>query len=199
MKKLIVFLVLLMPMIVIAQNNEIASSSKQTTFEKFSSTIGTIVKFKDYKLTSVSSKIGSGLAATHYTVRAEVRQLIIDNNKTLFLHLTYQGYQEPKRSAFIAMEDVVEIEKALTELIKQCESDSTGDAYYLENKFSTKDNFDIGYYIETTVDKKGEESNELRWYVTLDDRYNHSTAFFLEPDGLRDLFKTAIQKMNELK
>ena len=139
------------------------------------------------------------MLAVQYTVHAEVRQVIIGNETSLFLRLTYQGYQHPERVAFIAFEDVVEIEKALAELVKQSENDTTGNANYLENKFKTKDDFHIGYYIKKTVNKKGEESNELKWYVDLDNRYNYSTAFFPNPDGLINLFKTAIQKMNELK
>ena len=189
---------MMIPLVSFAQDEENVNSSKQTTFEKFTSTIGAIVKFKDYKLPDVTGKIGSGLLASTYTVHAEVRQVMIGNETSLFLRLTYQGYQRPERVAFIAYEDVVEIEKALTELVKQSENDTTGDAYYLENKFKTKDDFHIGYYISKSTSKKGEESNELRWYVDLDNRYNYSTAFFPNSNGLIELFNSAIQKMNEL-
>lgn len=198
MKKVLLLIALLMPMVSYAQNDEVSSSSKQTTFEKFTSTIGTIVKFKDYDLPDVSGKTGSGMFAVQYTVHAKLRQVLIGNESSLFLHLTYQGYQHPERVAFIAYEDVLEIDKALKELIKQSENDSTGDATYLENKFKTKDDFQIGYYIQKSVSKKGEESNELRWYVDLDNRYSYSTAFFPNPDGLINLFQMAIQKMDEL-
>ena len=198
MKKIVLVLALMMPFASFAQDEE-SSKSTKTTFEKFTSRIGTIVKFKDYKMEDVTGKVGSGLLATTYTVHAEIRQVMIANESSLFLRLTYQGYQHPERIAFIAYEDVLEIDKALTELINQSQSDSTGDAYYLENKFKTKDDFHIGYYIQKSVSKKGEESNELRWYVDLDNRYNHSTAFFPSPDGLKTLFTTAIQKMNEIK
>ena len=190
---------MMIPLLSFAQNEESVSEKKQTTFEKFTSTIGHIVKFKDYKMSDVSGKIGSGMLATNYTVHAEIRQVMIGNETSLFLRLTYQGSGYSERVAFIAYEDVVEINKALTELISQSSTDSTGDAYYLENKFKTKDNFYIGYYIQKNVSKKGEESNELKWYVNLDDRYNHSTAFFSNPDGLKSLFSLAIQKMTELK
>ena len=56
MKKLIFLIALMMPMASNAQNEESAISSRQTTFEKFTSTIGTIVKFKDYKQLVVSDK-----------------------------------------------------------------------------------------------------------------------------------------------
>ena len=189
---------LLMPMVSYAQNDEATSSSKQTTFEKFTSTIGTIVKFKDYELPDVTGKTGSGMFSVTYTVHAKIRQVIIGNECSLFLRLSYQGYQHPERTAFIAQEDVIDIEKALKELIKQSENDSTGDASYLENKFQTKDDFHIGYYIQKSVSKKGEESSELKWYVDLDNRYSYSTAFFPNPEGLINLFQMAIQKMEEL-
>lgn len=198
MKKVIIVLALMMPFVSFAQDEE-SSMSTKTTFEKFTSRIGTIVKFKDYKMESVTGKLGSGLMASTYTVRAEVRQVMVGDDSSLFLRLTYQGYQQPERVAFIAYEDLLEIDKALTELISQSQSDSTGDAYYLENKFKTKDDFHIGYYISKSVSKKREESNELRWYIDLDNRYKYSTAFFPSPDGLKTLFTSAIQKMNEIK
>jgi hypothetical protein len=153
MKKIVLVLALMMPFASFAQDEE-SSKSTKTTFEKFTSRIGTIVKFKDYKMEDVTGKVGSGLLATTYTVHAEIRQVMIANESSLFLRLTYQGYQHPERIAFIAYEDVLEIDKALTELINQSQSDSTGDAYYLENKFKTKDDFHIGYYIQKSVSKK---------------------------------------------
>jgi hypothetical protein len=198
MKKFLLALALMMPLASFSQEED-SSKSTKTTFEKFTSKIGTIVKFKDYKLEDVTGKLGSGLMATTYVVHGEVRQVFVGNESSLFLRLTYQGYQHPERVAFIAYEDVLEIDKALTELISQSLTDSTGDAYYLENKFKTKDDFHIGYYIQKSVSKKGEESNELRWYVDLDNRYNYSTAFFPSPDGLKAFFTSAIQKMNEIK
>ena len=200
MKKLLLIAALLIPMVIFAQTeDESPSSSKQTTFEKFTSTYGQIVKFKDYELPDLTGKIGSGLSAVTYTVHVRVREVIVGDEKSLFLHLSRKPYERPERVAFIAYEDVVEINKALTELVKQSNNDSTGDANYLENKFRTKDDFYIGYYIDKTVSKKGEESNELRWYVCLDDRYNYSTAFFPNSEGLVSLFETAIQKMDEIK
>lgn len=200
MKNILLVIAFLMPMAIFAQNeDESPSSSKQTTFEKFTSAYGQIVKFKDYDLPDVTGKIGSGMSAVTYTVHVKVREVMVGNNKSLFLHLSRKPYERPERVAFIAYEDVVEISKALTELVKQSNNDSTGDANYLENKFRTKDDFYIGYYIDKTVSKKGEESNELRWYVCLDDRYNYSTAFFPNPDGLVSLFETAIQKMEVIK
>lgn len=122
MKKVIIVLALMMPFVSFAQDEE-SSMSTKTTFEKFTSRIGTIVKFKDYKMESVTGKLGSGLMASTYTVRAEVRQVMVGDDSSLFLRLTYQGYQQPERVAFIAYEDLLEIDKALTELISQSQSD----------------------------------------------------------------------------
>lgn len=200
MKKLFLFIALLIPMVSVAQDDETMSSSKQTTFEKFTSTIGEIVRFKDYELPEVKGKVGTGLMSVTYIVYANVREVIIGNNKSLFLRLRYRETpQSSQRMAFIAYEDVIEIDKALTELVKQGENDSRGEADYLENKFRTKDDFEIGYYIDKKVSVRGKESNDQKWYVDLDIRYNKSTAFFPTPDGLINLFKSAIQKMNELK
>ena len=82
MKKITLFIVLLFcsSFVSYAQDeNNAAPNSKQTTFEKFTSTIGHIVKFKDYKMDNVTGKVGSGLLAVNYIVHAEVREVIINN------------------------------------------------------------------------------------------------------------------------
>ena len=197
MKKILLIIAMLLPVAVFAQEETV--SSKQTTFEKFTSPIGKIVKFKDYELPTLESKFGSGFLSTTYSVQVGIREVIVDNDKSLFLHLTYQAYEKPERNAFIAFNDVIEIDKALDELIKQKVSDTTGEASYLENKFKTIDDFMIGYYISKNVSKKGEVTYDNRWYIDLDNRYNYSTAFFNAPDELSKMFKSAIARMNELK
>ena len=203
MKKILLIIALIMPMALFAQSEDNSPiSSKQTTFESFTSTYGHIVKFKDYDLPDVTGKIGSGLLSTKYTVNAKVREVMVSDNTALFLLLTYRlGNDYPERTAYIAYEDVIEVNKALKELVKQSENDSTGDASYLENKFRTKDDFYLGYYIEKTtpINMRGKVIEERRWFVCLDDRYNHSTAFFPDAEGLINLFETAIQKMEELR
>lgn len=195
MKKIIFIIAVIMPLALFSQNE--TSSQKQTTFEKFSSPIGTIVKFKEYEQPTLVSKVGSGLLAVTYRVGVKIREVLVGNEKALFLHLTYTD--QTTKSAYIAYNDVIELDKALDELIKQKESDTTGDASYLENKFKTDDDFMIGYYISKNVDKKGEASYETRWYIDLDNRYRYSTAFFEKPDDLSAMFKSAIKRMNELK
>ena len=198
MKQFLLMIMLALPFSVYAQSE--TEEKNQTTFEKFTSTIGHIVKFKDYTLPDITGKDGSGLLAVYYIVHAQIRQVMVGDDTSLFLRLSYKPDQTtPTRYAFIAYEDVLEINKALKELVDQGSVDTTGDANYLENKFKTQDYFDIGYYIRKYVSKKGEESFTKKWYIDLDNRLNNSTAFFATPDDLVNLFGNAINKMESLK
>lgn len=198
MKKYLLIAMLTLPLSLFAQSETEVKS--QTTFEKFTSTIGHIVKFKDYSLPDVTGKEGSGLLAVYYIVHAQVRQVMVGDDTSLFLRLSYKPDQTtPTRYAFIAYEDVKEIDKALKELVDQGSVDTTGDANYLENKFKTQDFFEIGYYISKHVSKKGEESFTKKWYIDLDNRFTSSTAFFATPNELVTLFESAISKMESLK
>ena len=200
MKKFMFIIALMMTNAIYAQNaGEENQVSDKTTFEKFTSSIGTIVKFKDYPLPEATGKTGGGMFAAVYTVNATVRQVIIEDVSSLFLKLSYKEYQGPERIAFIAYEDVVEIKKALDEIITQRQSDTTGEACYLENKFKTKDYLEIGYYISKETNRKGDNSFKSNYYIDLDTRYRSSTAFFSEPTALVELFNNAINKMNQLK
>ena len=100
MKKLLLITMLILPLSVFAQSE--AEVKSQTTFEKFTSTIGHIVKFKDYSLPDITGKDGSGLLAVYYIVHAQVRQVIVGDDTSLFLRLSYKPDQNtPTRYAFI--------------------------------------------------------------------------------------------------
>lgn len=183
MKKLIILLALVMPVVSFAQELD---KKEQTTFEKFTSSIGSIVKFYDYAMPKLS---GSYQAAT-----VEVRKVISGSQSNCFLHIEFTPYQRSTQSAFIAADDLIEMKKALEELITLASTDSTGEADYMENKFRIKDGSYIGYYIQKN--KSGDK--EPTWYFNING-YSGGTIFFKTPDALLECFAGAIMKIDAIK
>ena len=91
------------------------------------------------------------------------------------------------KSAAIAEEDLEDLIKAMDELIKQSENETTTSDYY-ENKYTTEDGFQIGY---------GGSGVPL-WFITLS-TYGKSTVLFKEFNNIKNTFMTAQKKINELK
>lgn len=182
MKKLLTLLtlMLMLPMVTFAQVQE---KKPQTTFEKFTSSLGIMMKFVDYGLPNVKSD--------YFEANAIVRKVIKNNESQCFLRISFTDYDNRAHCAFIAYNDVVELKKALDELKKQVVNEVTGEAYYLENKFTTRDNLEIGYYI--SKDKSGEKAPS--WVIKID----NESLFFKDALALSTLFDNAIQKMNAVK
>lgn len=183
MKKIILLLALIMPITLFAQE---LAKKEQTTFEKFTSPIGIIVKFYDYSMPK--------LEARHQLAIVEIRKVISGTQSNCFLHIEFTPYQSSEQSAFIAASDLVEMKKALEELKRLAASDGTGEAEYMENKFKIKDGSYIGYYI--SKNKAGDK--EPTWFFNING-YNGGTLYFTTPDTILDCFSSAIAKINAIK
>ena len=104
--------------------------------------------------------------------------------------------EEPETSrsiahiAMIEYSDLVEINKALTKLVSEVDTDIASNPDYLENKFKTVDGFEVGYYVS-----KGKAS----WYLKLE-RYTKSTVFIKSKEALVEAFTNNAQtKIEQLK
>lgn len=183
MKKVLLFIALLMPVASFAQGEQ---KKEPTTFEKFTSSIGHIVKFVDYKLPNLES--------SYERAQVTVRKVTNNNSSECFLKIEFTNYNKHEYSAFIAYEDVKELAKALQELKSISESDGTGDANYLENKFKTKDRLYLGYYIDKN--KNGDKAPT--WFLSLEG-YNSSNLYFKSADPLLETLTTAIDKIEQIK
>lgn len=183
MKKILFVIAFLIPVFTFAQGTE---KGEKTTFEKFTSSIGSIVKFVDYKMPILTSD--------YEKAQITVRKVINDNSSQCFLKIEFKSYNNRDYSAFIAYEDVVELAKALEQLQTLAENDGTGDANYLENKFRTKDKLYLGYYIDKN--KKGDK--EPTWFISLEG-YSSSNLYFKSAEPLLNTFKEAINKIQEIE
>lgn len=183
MKKIIIIMALLMPVFSFAQDVE---KKEQTTFERFTSSIGAIVKFYDYSMPKLS--------ASYQSASVEVRKVISGQSSNCFLHIEFTPYQRSTQSAFIAGEDLVEMKKALEELKTLASADGTGEADYMENKFKIKDGSYIGYYI--SKNKSGDK--EPTWFFNING-YSNGTLYFKSPEPLIECFSNAIAKITSIK
>ena len=181
MKKLILLLALMMLIVSCTQDLE---KKDQTTFEKVTSSTGSIVKFYDYTMPE--------LASSYETVTVEVRKVISGSQTNCFLCI-YKINNEINnaQSAFIAADDLVEMKKALEELKTLASSDGAGEAYYMANKFRIKDGSEIGYFIQNG-------DKEPTWYFDINGNPG-STLYFNTPDGLLECFAGAIAKIDAIK
>lgn len=173
MKKLIISLALILPLLSYAQDD---TEKKQTKFEQFISKTGKISKFLDVNMPKLgyletSIRIVMGEEKNAYFYRIEKPETSTTNS----------------RIAMIEYSDLVEINKALTKLLSEDEADCASNPDYLENRFITEDGFKIGYYVD-----KG----RANWFITLE-KYSKSTVF-LKRELLAEAFPAAQKKIEEL-
>lgn len=173
----------MMPVASFAQGDE---KKEKTTFEKFTSSIGSIVKFVDYKMPI--------LETSYERAQVTVRKVTNNNSSQCFLKIEFTNYNKREYSAFIAYEDVVELSKALEQLNNMAENDGTGDANYLENKFRTKDGLYLGYYIDKN--KNGDKAPT--WFISLEG-FGASNLYFKSAEPLLNTFNSAIGKIKEIQ
>ena len=162
------------PLVSLAQDD---TEKQQTKFEQLASKTGKISKFIDIKMprlsyleTSIRTVLGE--QGNEYFYRIEKPETSTTNEKI----------------AMIEYSDLVEINKALTELLSQVDADCELDPDYLENRFITDDGFRIGYYVD---------NGNANWFIRLE-RYGKSTVF-IKKEVLAENFPAAQKKIEELK
>ena len=148
----------------------------------FVSKTGVIIKFEDYNLLSIKTKLCT-------PVELKIRKIISGNDKRFFLQISKTGKYNTK-TASIAYEDLLEIQKALETLKSQSELDLSSESDYLENKFITEDGFQIGYYVS---------KEKVSWYMQLENYGSGNTAFIKNYDALVNTFKLGKEKIEELE
>lgn len=182
MKKILLFIAALFSLsMMYAQEND--ETKKMTKFEEFSSKTGSITKFVDVDMPNIQQSIFG-------TLGAGIRTIIGSEENVYFYRI-----EEPETKssishvAMIEYSDLVEINKALDRLVSEVNSDVQNNPDYLENKFITEDGFQIGYYVS---------KSKAQWFIKLE-RYTSSTVFVKNAEILKQRFKEAQSKIEELK
>lgn len=179
MKKVLILLAIMLPIIGNAQNKE---EKKLTKFEEFASKTGSIIKFVDVSMPNIPLIYGS--------VKTGIRTVLSSQGNAYFYRIEQE---ETSRSiahiAMIEYSDLVEVNKAIDKLLGEVDSDIQSNPDYLENKFVTEDGLQVGYYVS---------KEKASWYIKLE-RYGSSTIFVKDPNDLTTAFKNAQTKIEELK
>lgn len=154
---------------------------QNSKIEEFVSKTGTIIKFENYNLENI--KLTYGMA------ESKIRKIIAGDEIRYFLQISKSGKYDTK-TASIAYEDIIEIQKALKTLIKQSEIDINTDSDYLENKFITEDGFQVGYFVN---------NSKVKWYAVLEKYGSDNTLFLKEYSALENSLSDGKNKIEELK
>lgn len=147
---------------------------------EFASKTGVIIKFEDYKLPDI--KLSYGVAET------KIRKLTSGGEVKKFYQISYEGKYGTK-TASIAYEDLVEVQKAMVSLKDQAKLDINTSSDYVENKFVTDDGFKIGYYVSDL---------KLNWYMVLEKYGSNNTIFMRSSDSIDDAISGALKRMDSI-
>jgi hypothetical protein len=151
-----------------------------TKMDSFVSKTGQILKFVDYSLPNLKIKLG--IAET------KVRKVISGGETKYFYSVSYKGQYDTK-SAYIADEDLTEVIKAVSSLKSEAITDA-GSQDYIENKFVTVDEFQVGYYVS---------DGKVVWFMVLEKYGSGNTIFINDISLLESAFDSGKQKLEELK
>ena len=154
----------------------------ETKMEAFASRTGVIVKFVDYKLSGFKQFLGE-------KAETRIRKVIAGGESRYFYQIEKHGeYSNP--TASIEYSDLLEVIKAFEVLKNESATDISSKPDYLENKFTTSDGFQIGYYID---------GSKIKWYMQLESYGSGNTIFINDADAISGGLQEAKSKIEELK
>lgn len=154
----------------------------ETKMEAFASKTGIIIKYIDIKLPDI--KLLYGLVA-----ETRIRKIISGSETSFFYQIENQG-KYGSSTASIEYSDLLEVIKAIKSLKTEVDKDVALNPDYLENKFTTADGFQVGYYVS-----KGKAT----WYLSLEKYGSDNTIFVKDSDSIESVFTDAKAKIEELK
>ncbi len=181
-KTIFVLLAFILSVAVFSQDVKKEAQKIETKMEAFASKTGTIIKFIDTKLPDIKLSYGS-IAETR------IRKVISGAEARYFYQIENQG-KYGSSVASIDYTDLLEIIKALKTLKTDVVKDISLNPDYLENKFTTTDGFQVGYFVS-----KG----KISWYLRLEKYGSDNTIFVKDGDNLEVVFTDAKNKIEELK
>jgi len=164
-----------------AQETQKEAESAKTKMDIFSSKTGVIVKFIDTKLPNLS--------ALYTSAETRIRKVKSGNTATYFYQIEKEG-KYGSATASIEYSDLLEVIKAVKSLKTEVEADIASNPDYMENKFTTVDGFQVGYYVS-----KGKAT----WYIRLEKYGSDKTLFVTDGEVIETAFTNAKNKIDELK
>jgi hypothetical protein len=157
------------------------SQDAQTKMDAFLSKTGQIIRFIDYGLPSIKTD--------YEYVSVKIRQFEVQGDIKYFYQLSKESKYGTKTSS-IEYSDLIEIVKAMDALLEKYNEDSKTNFDYMENKFSTEDGFQVGYY----KSQKG-----TKWYMRLEKTGSDITVFLSDGNVLKSAFIIGKDKIESMK
>lgn len=155
--------------------------SIKTKIDAFTSKTGSLIKFIDKKLPN--------LKASYSVSETRIRKISSGNLSAYFYQIVKEG-KYGSSTASIEYSDLIEVTKALKVLKNELDNDILSNPDYLENKFSTVDGFQVGYYIS---------NGKANWFLKLEKSGSDSTLFIDNGNTIESVFTEAKSKIDELK
>lgn len=165
-----------------AQDAKKEIEKEKTKMDAFASKTGTIMKFVDFNLSGIKQSYGK-------LIETRIRKVSSGTLSTYFFQIVKTGqYSNP--TASIEYNDLIEVIKAIQPLKTDVEKDVATNPDYLENKFTTVDGFQVGYYIS-----KGKAT----WFLKLEKYGSDSSVFIDNVNQIEQYFEEAKNKIDEIK
>ena len=176
MKKLITPLLVIAAISMNAQ--DVKTDAPKTKMEQATGKTGTVVKYTDFNLTSIKSSFASG---------AETRVRKVENGtQTSYFYQIEKsagmGSNAGSSITSIAYDDLVKATDAMKAMKADADKDAAANPDYLENKFTTEDGFQVGYFVskgKVTWFFKPERSNDMMSFKNseaLENAFNEGKA-----------------------
>ena len=184
MKKLLVLtLMLLAGRLLLAQVTYVRVDDYQTKYEQLTHQTGVQCKITDYEIAKVYAQLFNDMETS-------VRVVEVEGSVRYFYHIYRKEIKEQQvMEAFVAYDDFVEIESVLESMIEEEHKDRSARKEYCETFYRTEDGFQLGYSIK---------NRQTNWFIVLD-RYDEKKIYFDSGTKLKDHFKKALAKFEEVK
>lgn len=184
MKKLFFLVMMLLASnLLLAQITHVKVEDRLTKYEQLTLQSGVQYKITDYDIVTQNSQ-------PFHDVETSVRMVEMEDVVSYFYRINRKEMKEqPAVEAFMTYDDFVTIDKILESMIAEEHKDRSARKDYCETFYRTDDGFIIGYSIK---------NRQTNWYFVLD-YYNKDKLFFDSGTKLKEHFKKALAKFEEVK
>ena len=184
MKRVVLLaMMLLAGRLLLAQTPYVKVDDRQTKYEQLTHQTGVQCKITDYAISTLYAQLFDGLETS-------VRTVEVEGTVQYFYRMYRKEVKEqPAVEVFVAYDDFVEIDNVLESLIAEEHKDRSARKDYCETFYRTDDGFQLGYSIK---------NRQTHWYLVLD-RYSEDKVFFDGVTKLKDNFKKALSKFEDIR
>lgn len=182
MNKILLLVAMFSISISFSQETKKDVEKEKTKMDAFASKTGTIIKFIDFNLSGIKQSYGK-------PIETRIRKISSGTLSNYFYQIVKPG-QYSNSTASIEYNDLLEVIKAFQSLKIDVEKDTSLNPDYLENKFTTVDGFQVGYYISKA---------KIAWYLKLEKYGSDSSVFIDNMSQIEQSFDEAKNKIEELK